>query len=156
LLQVGTPLCIVVDSAGDIAAFSNYKQAPQSKAAAVAPPKASLPQSSAKPSATAPAASTASATAAPSHHSIPADLLAGPAVAHIQAVVDFEISSCRQVLRLLHENPHVNPLLVKGSGPKVCCVYFTSIAAVGMQILFFIEILCFKLIRTFTGPPAQG
>jgi hypothetical protein len=59
---------VVVDNAADVAAFSSYKQQPaEAKAAAVAPAQAKQPPPSPAPP-TAP------------HHSIPSNLLAGPAV----------------------------------------------------------------------------
>lgn len=93
-LQVGTPLCIVVDSSGDVAAFSNYKQAPPPKAAAAT---SSTPQPTAKPQpASKPSAAATEAPATPLHQSIPSDLLAGPAVAPLSTLypksVSFEAS----------------------------------------------------------------
>ncbi len=74
--QVGTPLCIVVDTVADVGAFSNYKQ--QQPAPAAAAQK--TPSSPSTPSPPSPPPAAAPAPPSASQFSIPSDLLAGPAV----------------------------------------------------------------------------
>jgi pyruvate dehydrogenase E2 component (dihydrolipoamide acetyltransferase) len=91
-VQVGTPVCVVVDTAASIPAFNDYKGSPKAAAAAAPAIKATPPSTAPPASPPAPAASS---------HPIPSNLLAGPAV-----------------MRLLHENPHINAAAIQGSGPK--------------------------------------
>jgi 2-oxoglutarate dehydrogenase E2 component (dihydrolipoamide succinyltransferase) len=147
--QVGTPMCVVVDSAADVAAFANYKALPHKAAIPSNSPSNSVSQmagaaaTAAKPTAAAPAAPAApaafAASAAPapaagkvsntgrddvSDHSIFSKLLAGPAVCLASSARSRDCSAyailtlCIQVVRLLHEHPHINPSSIKGSGPK--------------------------------------
>jgi len=93
-------VCVVVDAAADIPAFADYKSGPKAAAAAAAPQQKAAPTAAAPPPSPSPPPP-AAVHATPPPHPIPSNLLAGPAA-----------------LRLLHENPHINALTIKGTGPK--------------------------------------